>query len=80
MLVNINDTVKVKLTPFGKKMLEKDHYELFPKHSYNYPFTQKPEDAEGYSSWQLWSLMTQLGDYLSFGSSELPFESDIKIC
>jgi hypothetical protein len=39
-----------------------------------YEFRLPEEDRDGYSGWQLWALMSELGDYIGGGFNELPFE------
>ena len=69
---NINFHVKVKLTPYGRERLKKDHEDFWkhviPKTAIEY----KPprEDDEGWSRWQLWSLMKKIGPYMSLGNEE----------
>ena len=77
---NINNTVCVKLTEFGKKMLEKDHNEFWSSHGKldEYPYTPYKEDENGYVKFQLWSLMYQLGKCCILGC-ELPFDTVILI-
>lgn len=65
MLFNVNDKVLVKLNDYGRSCLIGDGRTL-PK-----------EDKNGWSEWQLWCLMEELGPHLMMGQS--PFESDIKI-
>lgn len=81
---NINHIVSVKLTDFGKQKLIENHNSLlktihdngvdistFKDHD---PLPK--EDSDGWSKWQLWVLMEQLGIYCTF--DELPFETNIK--
>lgn len=77
---NINNTVKVKLTEEGKKLLEKDHNEFWSSHGKLDQFPYKPheEDENGYVKFQLWSLMYQLGKYCGVGC-EPPFDAMILI-
>jgi hypothetical protein len=57
---NINDTVKVKLTEYGKRMLKRNHF-----------YVPSEEDENGYVKFQLWSLIYQLGEYGIFGCEPL---------
>lgn len=63
---NINDYVLVRLTDVGKEILRKKGFSL-PK-----------EDADGWSKWQLWSLMNTFGEYTQLGK-DVPFETEIEI-
>lgn len=78
---NMNQTVKVKLTEYGLEIHKKD-WESFWLHggparakiaAYNPP----KEDEDGYSTWQLWSLMQLYGEHIGLGFNNLPFETDI---
>jgi hypothetical protein len=73
---NVNHKVYVKLTEVGLKELERQHQELltwFPKAG---PFVPPKTDAEGFSQWQLHSLMSSLGHLMQLGC-EVPFETNI---
>lgn len=77
---NINHKVRVKLTDFGRQTLERQHVKFWAdaapgKH---HPFEPRKEDAEGWSEWQLWCLMKDLGSYCINGG-RLPFETGIQI-
>lgn len=80
MKFNINEYVKVKLTPYGKQKLLEDHNEFWSQYGigYKHEFILPKEDENGYSTWQLWLLMKNLGKYCNVGA-ELPFETDILI-
>jgi len=76
---NINNYVKVKLTKVGIKELEKQHNELakyFPKIGL---FVPPKIDENGYSSFQLHTLMSKFGNIMSLCSAT-PFETTILIC
>jgi hypothetical protein len=72
--LNINDKVRVKLTDFGRACLTqhdascKDLQPLFK--------AMPKEDADGYSEWQLWELMSTFGERL-YNGCEVPFEPTI---
>lgn len=79
---HINYCVAVKLTDFGKKILELNHERLNelkvstgteePK-----PFELVLNDRGMYET-QLWSLMNIFGAYMAAGK-ELPFEPEIEL-
>ena len=75
---NVNDYVKVKLNQKGLNELQRQHYELskvFPSlHEFRLPKT----DQDGYSKWQLHSLMNTFGHMMTLGN-EVPFDTVIKI-
>lgn len=80
---NVNSYVRVKLTPLGKNLHRDDHYKFwnearFPKDAIpNY--TPPVEDENGWSKWQLWSLMEAFGPHTHLGG-ENPFETTIQLC
>lgn len=79
MNFNINDNVKVKLTDFGRQMLEIDHDSFWKAVGYMpYQYKAIEEDSEGWSTWQLYDLMQRLGKHIRLGF-EIPFETEIQI-
>lgn len=74
---NINDTVKVKLTERGKKLHREEWDRVFGDKS-GFTYSLPKEDENGYSSWQMWSLMETFGKHVSLGC-ECPFDTDILI-
>ena len=76
---NINENVFVKLTDIGRAELKRQHDEWassFPQ--VNLPEWSINDDPEGWSKWQMWSLMGQLGHLCQLGF-EQPFDVNIKI-
>ena len=76
---NINYTVRVKLTDHGRKI----HRERFRKLNAsliitaNLKYSPPDEDADGWSRWQLWSLMADFGEHIGICRTP-PFETDIE--
>lgn len=70
---NINNNVRVRLTDAGRQY-HRENYEVLIKHHGAKWYEYKPpkEDTDGWSTWQLWSLMNQFGAHLSLGA-EPPF-------
>jgi hypothetical protein len=68
---NINDDVKVKLTPKGRAVV--DAYYSNPPYYMTvlYPWRAQDADAEGYLTVQLWDLMHVLGPSIYMGSEPL---------
>ena len=65
MKFNINDTVKVKLTEYGIKILRdkfEQQHKLFP--TIFCEFAPPEQDENGYSEFQLWVLMRDFGGEL----------------
>ena len=77
---NINYNVRVKLTEYGKRMLERDHNEFWGSRGMldKFPYEPYKEDENGYVKFQLWNLMDKLGKYCGIGR-EMPFDTVILI-
>ena len=77
---NINDYVQVKLTPYGRACLQKNYNELNAAYGGRLPFKHSPptEDKDGWSRWQAWSLMADLGKHIAMGMNP-PFETTIRV-
>jgi hypothetical protein len=78
--MNINHMVRVKLTDSGRAALARQHVEFWANagSSEPYPYTSPKEDADGWSEWQLWVLMQDLGHLCRLGF-ETPFETTIQL-
>lgn len=77
---NINSTVKVRLTEFGKK-LHKEKWEDFWSSVgklKEFPYNPPEEDENGFVEYQLWQLMEDFGSYCKLGK-KLSFETVILI-
>jgi hypothetical protein len=75
---NMNDKVKVKLTPRGIAEMKRLHDELRKIAPSVGEFKEPVKDKEGYSTHQAWCLFSDLGHLMVMGF-ELPFETDILI-
>lgn len=76
MRFNINDKVRVKLKPSGIEALEKNYHALgLDRYE---PFEPPVEDEDGWSEWQLWRLVEEIGPHLCIGA-ECPIETEIDI-
>ena len=74
--INLNDSVKVKLTDKGIDILKKQHKELYAKvlmAGGEYREHNLRLDEEGYYKTQLWCLFRYFGEHISLGV-ESPFE------
>lgn len=78
MKININDNVRVKLTDTGREVLKKNHNLLNKRTGAHLPYLPPIEDADGWSTWQLWSLMRDFGPHI-YNGCRIPFETEIKI-
>lgn len=74
---NINHEVRVKLTDVGRAAHRRNHNELFWPHADKIAYTPPVEDADGWSTWQLWELMHELGKLCRNGA-KVPFETEIE--
>jgi len=63
MEFNINHDVWVKLTDNGREVLRKQHEELNRLLNQERDYTPVTEDNDGWSRWQLWTLMDELGPF-----------------
>lgn len=73
--LNLNNSVKVKLTEHGHAELKRQHEE-FNKEYQGVLGEYKPrtEDENGYVSFQLHDLMNTFGHMLLIGNTDMPFE------
>lgn len=76
--ISLNDTVRVKLTDRGRQIHRNEHKELFSKLPVYRPYKPPKEDRDGYSQWQLWSLMSTFGSHCNLGS-EPPFDINMQV-
>jgi hypothetical protein len=78
MKFNINEYVRVKLTPEGRAAHAADFAADSTKFGFAHPYTPPQEDAEGWSRWQLWVLMKEFGPHIYLGGPAM-FETEIDI-
>lgn len=74
---NINNCVRVKITDYGMKILEKDYRASMGALIARYPYEPPKQDENGWSKMPLWVLMKKLGPHCGNGY-ELPFETTIE--
>jgi hypothetical protein len=75
---NVNHNVRVKLNKNGLAELKKQHDELRREIPRLGEFKPPNTDENGYSTWQLHSLMNHFGHMMTLGFSP-PFETEILI-
>jgi hypothetical protein len=75
---NLNHNVKVKLTEFGINKLKEQHEDLYKEIPGLQPDFKINKDDEGFTYFQLHSLIMQLGHHLSY-CGNLPFETNMKV-
>ena len=78
---NINDKVRVRLTPNGRAIHAKNHADLCVRIPALSKWVYKPptEDAEGWSEWQMWSLMATFGADTGNGMPQCFEQNTIRI-
>jgi len=79
MRFNMNNYVKVKLTPYGLSILKQQHDELESQSPKIGPFKPPSVDADGWTQLQAWSLIQIFGPHISIGMNNVPFETEIEI-
>jgi hypothetical protein len=79
---NLNDFVWVRLTDVGRAVIKEDDKrwaQRIPSYGGSLPRVQKEEaENDGWSRWQLWSLMQQFGSEVHLGCVP-PFETTIRL-
>ena len=77
---NINNYVQVRLTDCGRKRLRENYDALAAKFGGRLPFAFRlpTEDKDGWSRWQAWDLINQLGEHTGIRFTP-PFETTIRI-
>ena len=78
MLFNMNDSVKVRLTEYGRNVIKAEHEREFAGNLDRFPYTGTPTDEEGYTQFQLWVLAKTFGHVMNNGA-KLAFDTEIKI-
>jgi hypothetical protein len=73
---NINEMVRVRLSPEGRLIHRRQHDELRRQYPSIGKYTPPKADAEGYTRWQLWHLMQTFGPSITLGSKP-PFEMEM---
>jgi len=74
---NINQKVRVKLTDYGHELLREDHESFWKSLGKTTEYRAPKEDEDGWSTWQLWYLMSKLGKYIYMGNHNV-IETDIQ--
>jgi len=76
---NVNHYVYVKLRPIGRKELQRQHDELNKEIDGLLGEYEPPgEDKDGWSKWQLHTLMNKFGHMMTLGFDP-PFETTIRV-
>lgn len=75
--ININNKIKVKLTRFGKSILDKEVCRLKQVSGAPDNYTPYETDDNGYTEFQLWQFMNIFGDYLYNGAIQVIEDNEI---
>ena len=81
-MTNINDEIKVKLTAYGKEILDKDVENILPimktciSDKTYYPYHT---DNEGYTKFQLWDFMRIFGTHFWNGCPQVIENNEINL-
>jgi hypothetical protein len=82
---NVNDTVRIKVTAEGRKAIRErtdDLNNFLRARGVEPQNLLKPrdlqEDADGWSEWQMWDVMSTLGEGMKLGA-KCTFETNIQI-
>ena len=79
MKFNLNDVVRVRLTPKGRAIHAANHAMMCAEWGgKKIPYVHPVEDSDGWSEWQAWELMREFGSHLYAGAN-LPFAAEIEI-
>lgn len=77
---NVNMNVRVKLTDYGRRLHRENHEALYRNVGAEPSRYRAPEeDADGWSTWQLWDLMHEFGKSLWNGARDIPFMLSIQL-
>jgi hypothetical protein len=73
---SFNDQVRVKLTPYGRAHHAMRHAMLCAATGFSVPYEAPAEDAQGWSTWEMHSLMYEFGDTMCIGNPNLAFDME----
>jgi hypothetical protein len=82
MIFNINEEVKVRLTPAGRAFHAARFATFKAQTNHGLAYCAPVENAEGWSRWQLWSLIQTFGGdngAIHLGGNGVPFAVEIEI-
>lgn len=77
--ININNKIKVKLTDFGKSILDKEVNKLKQISEAPDNYTPYETDDNGYTEFQLWQFMSIFGDSLYNGNRQIIENNEILV-
>ena len=79
--INLNETIKVKLTPYGAEIYYKQFDELNKNYGREICNPQMPRiDKDGYTKFQLWHFMELYGEHIGMCKPNVIEPLDIVYC
>lgn len=79
--INLNDTIKVKLTPLGAEIYYKQFDELNKQYGREICKPLMPRiDKDGYTEFQLWHFIELYGQHIGLGKTNVIEPLDIVYC
>lgn len=79
--INLNETIKVKLTPYGAEIYYKQFDELNKKYGREICKPQMPRiDKDGYTEFQLWNFIELYGQHIGMCKPNVIDPLDIVYC
>lgn len=78
MKFNVNDKVRVRLTDYGRQCLADNYHRLSVSARVPISAPNPTPDDEGWTEWQLWTLMQEFGPHMRMGSA-VPFETTVEL-
>lgn len=79
--INLNETIKVKLTPLGAEIYYKQFDELNKQYSREICKPQMPQiDKDGYTEFQLWNFIELYGQHIGMCKPNVIEPLDIVYC
>ena len=79
--INLNETIKVKLTPYGAEIYYKQFDELNKQYAREICKSQMPRiDKEGYTEFQLWHFIELYGQHIGICKQNVIKPLDIVYC
>lgn len=77
--ININNKIQVKLTDFGKSILDEEVYRLKQASGVPDNYTPYETDDNGYTEFQLWQFINIFSDYLYNGAIQVIENNDMLV-
>ncbi|QDV86931.1 hypothetical protein [Planctomycetes bacterium TBK1r] len=76
---NLNDYVYVRLTEHGRQVHREWFESVMSGNLWDAGYTKPVEDDDGWSKWQMWSLINVFGNHVYMGAKPC-FDMNVKLC